>query len=60
MTLEPGDIIATGTPAGVAMATGKFLQPGDEIECTIEKLGILTNTLGQKPEEFYEPLTQQK
>jgi 2-keto-4-pentenoate hydratase/2-oxohepta-3-ene-1,7-dioic acid hydratase in catechol pathway len=56
MTLEPGDIIATGTPAGVAMATGDFLQPGDRIECTIEKLGTLTNTLGDKPVQFYEPL----
>ena len=56
MTLEPGDVIATGTPAGVAIATGKFLQPGDCIECTIEKLGKLTNTLGQRPGRFYEPL----
>jgi len=56
MTLEPGDIIATGTPSGVAMSTGKFLQPGDTIECAIEKLGTLTNTLGPKPEKFYEPL----
>jgi 2-keto-4-pentenoate hydratase/2-oxohepta-3-ene-1,7-dioic acid hydratase in catechol pathway len=56
MTLEPGDVIATGTPAGVAMATGKFLKPGDTIECSIEKLGTLTNTLGQRPEKFYEPL----
>jgi 2-keto-4-pentenoate hydratase/2-oxohepta-3-ene-1,7-dioic acid hydratase in catechol pathway len=58
MTLEPGDIIATGTPSGVAMATGRFLQPGDTIECTIEKLGTLTNTLGQKPAKFYEPLVE--
>jgi len=56
MTLEPGDCIATGTPAGVAAATGKFLQPGDRIECAIEKLGTLTNTLGRKPGKFYEPL----
>ena len=56
MTLEPGDVIATGTPAGVAMATGKFLEPGDHIECTIEKLGTLGNTLGQRPAKFYEPL----
>lgn len=56
VTVEPGDVIATGTPAGVAMATGKFLQPGDAIECTIEKLGALRNTLGQQPEKFYEPL----
>ncbi len=58
MALEPGDVIATGTPAGVAAATGKFLQPGDRIECTIEKLGTLTNTLGQRPEKFYEPLVE--
>lgn len=56
MTLEPGDVIATGTPAGVAAATGRFLQSGDRIECTIEKLGTLTNTMGNKPNEFYEPL----
>ncbi len=56
MTLEPGDVIATGTPAGVAMATGEFLQPADTIECTIEKLGTLKNTLGPHPEKFYRPL----
>jgi len=57
MTLEPGDVIATGTPSGVGLATGDYLQPGDRIECTIENLGTLTNTLGEKPEEFYEPLS---
>ncbi|MCE5340014.1 MAG: fumarylacetoacetate hydrolase family protein [Planctomycetaceae bacterium] len=56
MTLEPGDIIATGTPEGVAMATGNFLKAGDKIECNIEKIGTLINTLGPKPEKFYEPL----
>ena len=56
MTLEPGDVICTGTPSGVAMATGQWLQPGDVIECTIEGLGTLTNTVGPKPAEFYEPL----
>jgi 2-keto-4-pentenoate hydratase/2-oxohepta-3-ene-1,7-dioic acid hydratase in catechol pathway len=58
MTLEPGDVIATGTPSGVALATGNYLQPGDRIECTIEKLGTLRNTLGKRPEKFYEPLAQ--
>ena len=57
MTLEPGDLIATGTPEGVAMANGNFLKAGDKIECAIEKIGTLTNTLGNKPEEFYESLT---
>ncbi len=56
MTLEPGDIIATGTPSGVGFATGNYLKAGDRIEATIDKLGILTNTLGPKPKEFYEPL----
>jgi len=32
------------------------LEPGDAIECTIEKLGTLKNTLGEPPESFYEPL----
>jgi len=56
MTLEPGDVIATGTPEGVAMATGEFLQPGDKIECRIKNLGTLTNTLGKPPTQFYKPL----
>jgi 2-keto-4-pentenoate hydratase/2-oxohepta-3-ene-1,7-dioic acid hydratase in catechol pathway len=56
MTLEPGDIIATGTPSGVGLATGNYLRAGDRIECTIEKLGTLTNSLGQRPGKFYEPL----
>ncbi len=56
MTLEPGDIIATGTPEGVAAATGQFLQPGDKIQCHIEKIGTLSNTMDQPPEKFYTPL----
>jgi len=56
MTLEPGDLIATGTPQGVAMANGNFLKAGDKIECTIEKIGTLINTLGPEPKKFYEPL----
>ena len=42
MTLEPGDIIATGTPAGVGAATGKLLKPGDRVDITISGLGTLT------------------
>ncbi len=56
MTLEPGDVIATGTPSGVGMATGDYLKAGDRIECTIEKLGTLANTLGKRPEKLYEPI----
>jgi len=53
MTLEPGDVIITGTPHGVAVADGSFLSPGDRMECTIEKIGTLTNTLGAKPDAFF-------
>ena len=56
MTLNPGDIIATGTPEGVGMATEDFLKPGDEMECTIEKIGTMKNTLGNYPRDFYRPL----
>jgi 2-keto-4-pentenoate hydratase/2-oxohepta-3-ene-1,7-dioic acid hydratase in catechol pathway len=56
MTLEPGDVIATGTPSGVGMATGNFLKAGDRIDATIQNLGTLTNTLGPRPKKFYEPL----
>lgn len=43
-TLEPGDVIATGTPAGVALG-GKFpyLNAGDLMECAVEKVGELRN-----------------
>ena len=44
MTLEPGDIIATGTPAGVGAATGRFLKAGDRIDATIEGIGVLSNS----------------
>ena len=55
-TLEPGDVICTGTPSGVGVATGNFLKAGDRIECAIDRLGALTNTLGARPDRFYEPL----
>jgi acylpyruvate hydrolase len=45
MTLEPGDIIATGTPAGVGMARDPqlYLHPGDTVEVEIEGIGTLRN-----------------
>ena len=45
MTLQPGDIIATGTPAGVGIGfkPPKFLKKGDVVTLTIDKLGELTN-----------------
>jgi 2-keto-4-pentenoate hydratase/2-oxohepta-3-ene-1,7-dioic acid hydratase in catechol pathway len=45
MTLEPGDVIATGTPAGVGSASGRLLQPGDVVEVRIGGLGVLRNTV---------------
>lgn len=53
MTLEAGDVIITGTPHGVAAADGKFLNPGDRMDCAIEGIGALTNTLGEMPTGFY-------
>ncbi|MDX1945903.1 MAG: fumarylacetoacetate hydrolase family protein [Pirellulaceae bacterium] len=44
-TLEPGDIIATGTPAGVGNATGTYLKPGDKMEAWIEGIGTLVSPL---------------
>jgi 2-keto-4-pentenoate hydratase/2-oxohepta-3-ene-1,7-dioic acid hydratase in catechol pathway len=43
MTLLPGDIIATGTPAGVGVAQGRFLKDGDAVEVEIDGLGTLVN-----------------
>ena len=45
VTLEPGDLIATGTPAGVGAASGRFLQPGDKLEARIAGVGTLRNTM---------------
>ena len=50
MTLEEGDLVATGTPAGIGLFTDgkKFLKPGDEIRCEIERIGSLTNIVIKK------------
>jgi 2-keto-4-pentenoate hydratase/2-oxohepta-3-ene-1,7-dioic acid hydratase in catechol pathway len=47
MTLNPGDVILTGTPAGVGMAQNPHLwmKPGDVVEMEIEKIGVLKNTV---------------
>ncbi|UBI35929.1 MULTISPECIES: fumarylacetoacetate hydrolase family protein [Streptomyces] len=51
MTLLPGDVVLTGSPAGVGLARGEFLAPGDEIVIEIERLGRLHNTVGPAPAE---------
>jgi 2-keto-4-pentenoate hydratase/2-oxohepta-3-ene-1,7-dioic acid hydratase in catechol pathway len=45
ITLKPGDIIATGTPGGVGLASGRFLKHGDVVEAEIERIGRLINTV---------------
>ena len=49
-TLEVGDLIATGTPAGVGvlMQPQRFLQDGDVVRCEIEGLGHIENTVRQE------------
>jgi 2-keto-4-pentenoate hydratase/2-oxohepta-3-ene-1,7-dioic acid hydratase in catechol pathway len=49
VTLEPGDIISTGTPAGVGDATGTYLQPGDRVEATIDQIGTLVSPVAAAP-----------
>lgn len=47
LTLEPGDIIATGTPEGVGMGFDppKYLKAGDVVSCTVEGIGTITNDI---------------
>jgi 2-keto-4-pentenoate hydratase/2-oxohepta-3-ene-1,7-dioic acid hydratase in catechol pathway len=46
--IEPGDLIFTGTPAGVALEDGRYLVDGDVVECEIEKIGLLRNQVRGK------------
>ncbi|HWI85921.1 MAG TPA: fumarylacetoacetate hydrolase family protein [Sphingomonas sp.] len=43
MTLEPGDILATGTPAGVGIASERFMKAGDVVRVEVEGLGAIEN-----------------
>jgi 2-keto-4-pentenoate hydratase/2-oxohepta-3-ene-1,7-dioic acid hydratase in catechol pathway len=43
MTLEPGDVLLTGTPAGVGVTTGDYLASGDRLDVWISGLGVLSN-----------------
>ncbi len=45
MTLEPGDLIATGTPSGVGSATGTYLKPGDVVRASVAGIGTLENPM---------------
>jgi 2-keto-4-pentenoate hydratase/2-oxohepta-3-ene-1,7-dioic acid hydratase in catechol pathway len=44
ITLQPGDVVCTGTPAGCGSARGRFLQPGDRVRAWVEGVGELTST----------------
>jgi 2-keto-4-pentenoate hydratase/2-oxohepta-3-ene-1,7-dioic acid hydratase in catechol pathway len=44
-SLEPGDVIATGTPEGVGARDGRYLSVGDTVTVEVEKLGTLTNRI---------------
>jgi len=52
MTLEPGDVIATGTPAGIGP-----MQPGDTVEVEVEGIGILRNPIIAEPDGGAKPAT---
>ncbi len=43
VTLEPGDMISTGTPSGVGNSTGTYLKPGDKLEARIAGIGTLVS-----------------
>ncbi|MFZ3250122.1 MAG: fumarylacetoacetate hydrolase family protein [Pseudolabrys sp.] len=45
MTLEPGDLLATGTPSGVGIGFSppRYLKPGDEVRVSISRIGELIN-----------------
>jgi 2-keto-4-pentenoate hydratase/2-oxohepta-3-ene-1,7-dioic acid hydratase in catechol pathway len=49
MTLLPGDVLATGTPAGVGIAHGKFLRAGDVVRVEVFGLGAIENKV--RPEQ---------
>jgi 2-keto-4-pentenoate hydratase/2-oxohepta-3-ene-1,7-dioic acid hydratase in catechol pathway len=52
-TLEPGDVVATGTPGGVgiAMSPPRFLVPGDVVRVEIERIGHIENRVVDEPDD---------
>jgi 2-keto-4-pentenoate hydratase/2-oxohepta-3-ene-1,7-dioic acid hydratase in catechol pathway len=47
LTLEPGDVVSTGTPAGVGLGSGRYMKIGDVLEAEITGLGRLTVEIGE-------------
>ena len=56
ITLEPGDVIATGTPAGVGhfQDPPRYLQPGDIMRCQIEGIGEIENRVVDEQPRIYD------
>ncbi|MFE5093151.1 fumarylacetoacetate hydrolase family protein [Streptomyces sp. NPDC056638] len=50
-TLEPGDVILTGTPRGAGVFSGRHLCPGDVVEVEVENIGTLRNRVTAAPED---------
>jgi 2-keto-4-pentenoate hydratase/2-oxohepta-3-ene-1,7-dioic acid hydratase in catechol pathway len=61
-TLEPGDVIATGTPAGVGLGrkpvSENILHVGQTVRVEIERIGELVNTVVEEPEDYLAPAPQ--
>jgi 2-keto-4-pentenoate hydratase/2-oxohepta-3-ene-1,7-dioic acid hydratase in catechol pathway len=61
-TLEPGDVIATGTPAGIGAVRQPFpdglLKVGDVVRVEIDGIGAISNTVVDEPEGYLAPRTQ--
>ncbi len=52
LTLQPGDVIATGTPSGVGSATGTYLKPGDLVVASIGPIGTLENPVEAEEDDL--------
>ena len=53
VTLQPGDVIATGTPSGVGSASGTFLRAGDYVRATIGPIGVLENPIEAEDDDDF-------
>jgi len=49
VTLEPGDVIATGTPSGVGATHNLYLRAGDKVEAEIDRIGTLDIEIVAEP-----------
>ena len=50
VTLEPGDVISTGTVAGVGAVSGQYLRPGDQVRVEVSEIGQLDNRVVGSPD----------